>query len=680
MMGHTDSEVLERRPATRLELCLLGSFQATLDGDPVAVLRSDRTRALLAYLAVEADRTHRREALAALLWGESSDKAARASLRVSLHNLRQFLEPLTAPVGDRPILTVTRQSVSFHSDSTICWLDVAEFDALLAACHAHPHQDLARCPVCIRRLVRAATLYHGDFLAGLVLPSSPGFDEWRLLQQEMRHQQMLAVLETLATCQSALGNYREAQEYARRQLALEPWREETHRQLMQLLALSGQRCAALAHYETCRRVLAEELGVEPAAQTQALYEQILAGELKHDQSEMEAVLLPYAPVPLTEPIPCATDFVGREKELSLHKQHLASQNLAVLHGFAGTGKTALAAQLAAERQQRGHPVIWITFCADVNTDLDSFLGLLACALAELDDAKLHAFLAASAQELHPYPVDARIHFAVNCLSASHATLCLDDVHLVEHVPAIQRFLNVLVPRQQPARAPLIVASRSKPAFVQGRHIAPLPGLNDEDARQLLHNAGLAWLDDAAFVELVQRTEGNPAFLKFFVTWTRSSGVAELPGPERVARARGFIGQLGRSLASSNFLLGEVLSALDSTERSALQRMALYHESLSLTGEALAILLPDLDPIQADMALAQLERRNLLLRESDAATYRLHDLVRSYILARMEPPPAQQAELHRTLACRYEESDAMPESQKPLSTIAGRRIRLQPASC
>src|SRR5256885_1694173 len=69
----------------------------------------------------------------------------------------------------------------------------------------------------------------------------------------------------------------QAIQYGYRQLELEPWREEAHRQVMRLLALSGQRSAALAQYESCRRALLEELGVEPEPETTGLYERILRG-------------------------------------------------------------------------------------------------------------------------------------------------------------------------------------------------------------------------------------------------------------------------------------------------------------------------------------------------------------------------------------------------------------------
>ena len=73
------------------------------------------------------------------------------------------------------------------------------------------------------------------------------------------------------------ADYERALRHAWRQVELEPWREAAHRQVMRLLALSDQRVAALAQFETCRRLLADELGVEPEAETAALYEQIRGG-------------------------------------------------------------------------------------------------------------------------------------------------------------------------------------------------------------------------------------------------------------------------------------------------------------------------------------------------------------------------------------------------------------------
>lgn len=381
-------------------------------------------------------------------------------------------------------------------------------------------------------------------------------------------------------------------------------------------------------------------------------------ELRSQAIDNVATLLlsttPSVTILRTEPIPYVTDFVGREEELALYRQWLAVHNLAVIYGFAGTGKTALAAQVAAERQQAGYPVIWVTFYPGINTDLDSFLEILACALDELGDSSLHTFLLAGAREGRRYPVDARIHYAVNSLSSWQVTLCLDDAHLVEEVVELQRFLSSLVPRQQKSRIPLIVASRSEPACAQGRHLAPLPGMSDRDSGQLFRRAGMDWLDDDDLAQLQRRTEGNVAFLKFFIAWAQTPGVEGLSAPERAIRTRTFIGQLGRSPESQRFLLDEVVTGLMVAERAVLEPVALARKPLNLAGGPFAALLPDLDPAAVQLAIVQLHRKNLLMRGGEATVYRVHDLLRNHLLVQLDEAPDHRTELHRRLVGYYTE--------------------------
>jgi hypothetical protein len=87
------------------------------------------------------------------------------------------------------------------------------------------------------------------------------------------------MLRRLAITYEQRGEYDPATGYARRQVELEPWNEEAHQHLMRLLTLGGQRSAALAQYEACRRLLADELGVEPGRETVALYESIRDGKM-----------------------------------------------------------------------------------------------------------------------------------------------------------------------------------------------------------------------------------------------------------------------------------------------------------------------------------------------------------------------------------------------------------------
>ena len=120
-------------------------------------------------------------------------------------------------------------------------------------------------------------LYRGPFLEGFSLKDSAAFEEWVTATREQMERRCLAALARLAEQHEAAGDLAKACEVAWRAVDLAPWQEESHRRLMRLLALSGQRSAALAQYETCRSVLQRELGVEPAAETTRLYEQIRDG-------------------------------------------------------------------------------------------------------------------------------------------------------------------------------------------------------------------------------------------------------------------------------------------------------------------------------------------------------------------------------------------------------------------
>ena len=91
-------------PKLRMEF--LGGFQVTLDGVPVTNFESNKVRALLAYLATEAQRLHRRESLAALLWPDWPDSAALSNLRYALSDLRKVIGDRTA---EPPYLLITRE-------------------------------------------------------------------------------------------------------------------------------------------------------------------------------------------------------------------------------------------------------------------------------------------------------------------------------------------------------------------------------------------------------------------------------------------------------------------------------------------------------------------------------------------------------------------------------------------
>jgi DNA-binding SARP family transcriptional activator/predicted ATPase len=321
-----------------LSIWLLGPAQVSLDREFVSGLRSGKALALLAYLAVESDRAHRREKLAGMLWPDYTESSARASLRRALADLRQA-------IGDHratpPYLNTTRETIQFNTDSDY-WLDVEAITSLA--------DDLAG-------LEQAVALYRGSFLEGFSVSDAPSFEEWALLKKEQLERQVLEMLGRLATTYERRGEYEHAQRYARRRVELEPWNEQAERQLMQLLAFSGQRNAALAQYETCRSLLKDELDVEPDPETTMLYESIRDGMV---------VAPPFVSPPPTflseEAQVDAADrpsFVARDRELARLTQFLdqamAGQGRVVfIIGEPGSGKTVLAQEFVRQAMD-SHP-------------------------------------------------------------------------------------------------------------------------------------------------------------------------------------------------------------------------------------------------------------------------------------------------------------------------------------
>jgi DNA-binding SARP family transcriptional activator/predicted ATPase/Tfp pilus assembly protein PilF len=322
---------------SQLELILLGRPALTFGSTPITVEKvSAKGLALLIYLAFTGQR-HSRSALAGLLWGDLPEESARANLRLALTKLRKIVPDY---------LETSRLEVVFAAGQPHR-LDVAEFEQLT---QAGPTSE---------NLAAAAQLYRGPFLEGFIVPKAPEFDFWVETQRERLHQ--LAVKNLLMGIRLATQARRldDCLAAARQLLQVEPWHEEGHRTVMRLLAASGQRSMALAQYETCRRLLADEIGIEPAAETVTLYEEIVNDRVtRWDDSELMASALPViapasAPVPLNNLPAQFTPFIGREAELKRLTERLLHPDyrLLTLLGEGGVGKTRLA--LAAAERVKG---------------------------------------------------------------------------------------------------------------------------------------------------------------------------------------------------------------------------------------------------------------------------------------------------------------------------------------
>lgn len=314
-----------------LHLVLLGHPEILLNSKPLQI-NSNKARALLFYLAVTRQ-THSRQALAGLLWGDMTEERARDNLRVELTKLR--------PISSTHLIP-GRHSMAFNRESNHV-LDTAVFET-----------NLLRPSPTIEQLQTAVSLYRGNFLEDFFVRDAPLFEEWLRPQQERYRKLALDALYRLYTHFTEQRHYSKAIEYTRHVLQLEPWLEEAHRQLMLLLALTGQRSSALAQFEICRSVLEEELAADPSEATVLLYEQILDETITPDSASVSALAIAPAekPTPLLPPFQAPAliaHFVGREKELETIQTQLTrpvSPTIYALVGMGGAGKTAVSIHTA----------------------------------------------------------------------------------------------------------------------------------------------------------------------------------------------------------------------------------------------------------------------------------------------------------------------------------------------
>lgn len=240
-----------------LSLTFLGTFQVVLDGEPIH-LRSNNVQGLLAYLALQPQRTIPRETIATLFWPDSPESSAKKNLRQLIYQLRQLLQD---DEGQSPFLLVTRQSVQFNPDSDFT-VDVLHLGQALAA----------------GVLETAVSLYQGELLGGFTCDSLE-FEAWLRQEREHLHRLALTAMSDLTERQLSNGAYTDAQATAQKQLQFEPWRETAHQQLMRAYAFAGERSAAIAQYQQCVQHLDEELGVLPVPETEDLLAQIESGAL-----------------------------------------------------------------------------------------------------------------------------------------------------------------------------------------------------------------------------------------------------------------------------------------------------------------------------------------------------------------------------------------------------------------
>lgn len=247
-----------------LRISLFGSMALAPGADGAAeVPVAGRSASLLAYLALGQGRSFSRSELLASLWPDPAASGSTGSFNTALWRLRRLLE--TPPLAHGHLISSDRRgAISMCPDADV-WLDVAEFDRLVAHRLALAPERLT--DEDIGALECGVRLYKADLLVELC-------DDWALRARERYRRNYLNALYRLMQLATIRRHYLDGIAHAQRILDHDPLREDVHCDLMQLFVASGQRALALLQFEHCRELLRRELAIQPMRETQALYRRI----------------------------------------------------------------------------------------------------------------------------------------------------------------------------------------------------------------------------------------------------------------------------------------------------------------------------------------------------------------------------------------------------------------------
>ncbi len=234
-----------------LQIRLLGQFDVRLGGKRI-VIASRACQALLSYLALTAGISQRREKLAGILWPDSSDEVARKNLRHELWRLRKAISMPGATTAD--YLSADEFTLTFNPDSDY-WLDVA---------------ILEMANLELQSLTSSLSLYQGELLPGF-------YDDWIVLERERIQAIFESRMEQLVEKLVEAERWTAVQEQCERWLALGNAPEPAYRSLMLSYSARGDMAKVSSIYQRCLDELRDQFGVEPSAETHALYYGLLKG-------------------------------------------------------------------------------------------------------------------------------------------------------------------------------------------------------------------------------------------------------------------------------------------------------------------------------------------------------------------------------------------------------------------
>ncbi len=613
-----------------LRLKLLGGCQLSLGNRLLSAELSAKAQGLLVYL-ITTGCPHSRDVLAGLLWSDFPEHRARANLRDTLCDLKAILPQH---------LTIEHNRIASVSNHECCVSDAAIFQDHIDQAQQALRQSTVRTTLPTEisaRLEEAVGLFEGEFLSGFYVRRAAVFDEWLDGMRAHLHQSAVNALQTLAETYTADGRYSAGVIHTHRLLELEPWREEGHRQLMYVLALSGQQSAALKQYDLCRQILKEELGLDPSRETTTLFQAIRAGELKPADQKLRR----YAALPVDD-----TKFIGREEELVALDKLIADPEIRLINiiGPGGIGKTRLA--LAAARRQTDRFAHGLTFLPLTALDSGRQLAPALVAMLELSMSRDSS----SKEKLFGYLQDKNQLLILD--SFEHL---LDGKALLSEMLFHAPWLKILVTsrtalnQREEQRFPIggltLPLSRTKLGIME----ADAPKVFLQSARRKQPDFELLASDLDPLVHICHLVEGMPLALELAAGWTSSTALRRIA--EQLENSLDILQKVDPNITDRHASMWSVFESswqqLSDQERQDFRGLAVFqggftsHAAHRIGGHS-------------SLALSRLVSKSLLHYERQPDRYRMHELLRQFAATKLAIDEKEEADWrarHATYYCQ-----------------------------